>query len=133
MTAANYKTKYDDANYTVRREHHSQLAATASVIDYFMAFQKIKLHAIHVRVVAAGTTTTAGFTLYKVGTATTTSSAVTLGTSAAGVTTSIELGATLGTSVASLNEVRVAKSADATMELAVNYEYSVLPDALQSP
>lgn len=115
---------HDAADNVIRREA-SFLAgptAAAALVGAFQRFQAIKLVAIHGVVHVAGTGTTAGFRIL-VGTSSVGN--ITPGTSAIGVSSSV----VLNTELTSLQRVVVQNVADATLAMAMSFEYEVLPGA----
>lgn len=119
--------RYDHPNCVVRRESsHTSVAGNGTASCRFAHFQKMRLHAVHVQVVTAGTT--AGHQAV-IRDGTTVLGTATLGTSAAG--TKVKL-ANLNRIVESGKMLSATNGTDATGVHQVTYEYQVLPDAEQS-
>lgn len=115
---------YDHPNYVVRRERFAGEAGGAATTEYgaWRPFQKAKLEAVHFVVTTAGTAAGHGYGIY-IGTSSV--GAVSLGTSAAGVTSSVT---SLSTeSVTSLQKVSVRSLADQVGKAHVIYEWIADP------
>lgn len=125
--ATSAKHSYSSANATVRREQYAESAAgNAAESCKFRTFQKARLKAAHVVVMVAGTSVGHLVTLKH---GTTSIGAVTLSTSAAGVSTSIT---DLNRDLAALDQISLTNGTDATGRVQVVYEYEVMHDAVQT-
>lgn len=119
---------YDSPDYLIRREHAVETAAGAAAVSAkFMQYQAFKLKAFHVQVTTAGTSAAAGNCLI-LKSGTTALATATLGSSTAGVTTSI----TINTDVPSLTAITCTNGTDATGKALVVYEYETLSSASES-
>ena len=119
---------YDSPDYLIRREVAFETAAGAAAVGCkFMQYQAFKLKAVHVQVTTAGTSAAAGNCVI-VKSGTTALATATLGSSTAGVTTSI----TINTDVPSLTALTCTNGTDATGKALVVYEYEVLPTAVET-
>lgn len=119
---------YDDPDFLVRREAFGGESGGGATTEYckFRSFQKMRLKAVHAVVTVAGTATTHALNIYH---GTSSIGAISLGTSAAGVTASSSV---LDEECAALDQISVKTGADAAGKNHVIYEYEVTPDAVQS-
>jgi len=116
--------RYDHPNFITRREFGiDTVAGAATVGARFARFQKHKLKAVHVRVIAAGTSAGAGNALI-VRHGTTAIGTFTLGTTTVGATQSI----VMNREVSSLELVDGTNGTDATGRVHVIYEHEMLWD-----
>lgn len=119
--------RYDHPNAIIRRESsHTSVAGNGAASCRFAHFQKMRLHAVHVQVVTAGTS--AGHNAV-IRDGTTVLGTATLGTSAADTKVALT---GLNREVASGNMLSATNGTDATGVYQVTYEYQVMPDASQS-
>ncbi len=121
-------TRYDHPNVIVRREFSGRTAASANGTNLPMLhYQKLKMKAVHARVVTAGTNV--GNNIFTIRRNTTNIGTIAIGTATAGSIISASLS---DAEVGSLETVNALKGADATGVVDLTYEYEVLPEALQS-
>jgi hypothetical protein len=113
---------YDDANKYGRRTQSLYYTGTGTKGGAFSK-QRLKAVAAHFRVHVAGTAAANVATLYN---GTTSIGAVTLGTSAIGTTTSVDLG---DATIDSLAGLTLVTASDATIQASCALEYDVLPDS----
>lgn len=120
--------RYDHPNFIVRREDSSLTVAGASGTHaQFMAYQKMRLVAAHVKVVVAGTSDSPGNS-FTIRNGTDSIGLGALGTATAGVTTSV----TVGSVIDSLETLNALGGTDATGVAQITWEFEVLPDAVQT-
>lgn len=119
---------YDEANFTVRREHACPPTSAGATTEgaKFRQFQKFLLKRAHAAVITAGTAAGHGYDVY-VGT--TSVGTIALGTSGTNVTAS---SAVLNQNVSSLQQVSVKSLADATGVAQIVYEYEMQQDGTRS-
>lgn len=120
---------YDHPNYVTHREWYAGEAGGAGATEYgrWHPFQKAKLEAVHFVVTTAGTAAGHKFDV-QIGTASVGS--VTLGTSAAGETSSVT--SLSAESVSSLAKVTVKSGADTVGKALVIYEWLADPSGAAS-
>lgn len=118
---------YDHPNHIIRREQSFlTVAGNGTSSARMLNFQKLRLKKVHARVVTAGTAAGHALNVYH---GTTSIGAISLGTSAAGVTGS---SAELNRTVESLELLAITNGTDATGVALVSYEYEYLPDGTPS-
>lgn len=117
---ATHSLRYDHPNILVRREH--SIIATAGATTAFgkiRNFQAMRLNAAHATVITAGTNAGHGYDVYS---GTTSVGSISLGTSAAGSTASVDLSST---AVAAGDYMEIKSLVDATGVGEVVLEYQV--------
>ena len=119
---------YDHPAYLQRCTGGGQTTAgNGTVSNRFAAFTSMRAKSAQVTVITAGTAAGHGVTISKLsGTATTSLAAVTLSTSAIGVTTNLTLG---NTALAQGDALICSNGTDATGVAAVTYELVATPGA----
>jgi len=121
---------YTAPNANVRREQCVlSVAGAAGVSGRFQHFQKIRLKAVHARVVTAGTSASPGHAL-TIKHGTTSIGLLAAGTIAAGGSIASVTG--LDRAIASMDLLSLTNGTDATGVALVNYEYEVEQDAIFS-
>jgi|GEM_PF-3861773 len=124
-----FSQAYDGPDFNIRREFSAQsVAGNAAVSCRFASFQKCRLVAAHLEVVAAGTSAGAGnAAILKAGT--TALATATLGTSTAGARQTLDLGDAV---LSSLDRFSITNGTDATGTVHLTLEYEHLADASYS-
>lgn len=121
---------YDHPQYTVRNNFSLLTAAgNATSSSPFVSFQAVRLHAVSIKVMAAGTSAGSGNALIfrGIGTGTTNFTTVALGTNTAGYTTRVELPSTA--TMAAFDHLISVNGTDATGRAYWAVEYSAVPGA----